>query len=50
MKKTVYVSEDYQNNPVKFLAAVTNLEHLLPKLNKRDDAEYLLTGLVNYRT
>lgn len=48
--KTVYVSEDYQNNPVKFLAAVTGLENLLPQLNQRDDAEYLLSGLVNYRT
>lgn len=48
--KTVYVSEDYQNNPVKFLATITDLENLLPQLNKRDDAEYLLVGLVNYRT
>lgn len=49
MQKTPYISEKYRNDPIKFLAKTIGFEKYLSRLQSRPDAEYLLTGVVNYR-
>ncbi len=44
-----YVTQQYKQNPLKFLIHMMDLENFSQKLEKLDNSMYILTGIVTYR-